>query len=116
MEYCPNGDLLDFLKHTSKGALPAKIAKSIFHQIIDAVQFLHHQGQVAHLDLKPDNILLTDDFHVKLCDLGFSQSIHNRLYKGFGTDGYKAPEIYKISNPHLHDHSEIDMNDMSSVA
>jgi serine/threonine protein kinase len=29
--------------------------------------------------------------------LGFSQSIHNRVYKAVGTDGYKAPEIHLIS-------------------
>jgi serine/threonine protein kinase len=47
--------------------------------------------------LKLENILLTEDFEVKLCDLGFSKSVHYRLFQGVGTDGYKAPEIYSLN-------------------
>lgn len=56
---------------------------------------------MAHLDLKLENVLLTEDFQVKLCDLGFSQCLHERIFKSVGTDGYKAPEIYKMADGHL---------------
>lgn len=49
------------------------------------------------MDLKPDNILLSSDYTVKLCDLGFCQSTTEKIYKNFGTNGYKAPEITNIS-------------------
>jgi serine/threonine protein kinase len=52
---------------------------------------------VAHLDLKLENVLLTEEFRIKLCDLGFSQSTEDRVFQSVGTDGYKAPEIYKFA-------------------
>ena len=58
---------------------------------------MHKLGEVAHLDLKLENILLTDDFRVKLCDFGFSQPTKHNCSKNLGTDGYKAPEIRKLS-------------------
>ena len=67
---------------------------------------MHSGAEVAHLDLKLDNVLLTDEYQVKLCDLGFSQSIHNRVYRAVGTDGYKAPEIHKLT--HLSNSGEDD--------
>jgi serine/threonine protein kinase len=100
LEYCQKGDLFDFIKHKSKGSLSPTLANALFHEILDAVDSLHNKAGVAHLDLKLENILLTEDFRIKLCDFGFSQSVHNRIFKSVGTDGYKAPEIYKITNHH----------------
>ena len=59
---------------------------------------MHKLGEVAHLDLKLENILLTNDFRVKLCDFGFSQPTKHNCFKDLGTDGYKAPEIRKLSS------------------
>ena len=47
------------------------LAKSIMFQIISGVSYLHAQN-VAHRDLKPGNIMLTDDGCVKLLDFGVS--------------------------------------------
>lgn len=52
--------------------MPKDIANSLFHKILEGVDCIHKQGEVAHLDLKLENILLTDDFRVKICDFGFS--------------------------------------------
>ena len=52
-------------------------------QLLSALQYLHSH-QVLHLDLKPDNILLTHiDDDVKLIDLGFCRTdafVDTRLY------------------------------------
>jgi serine/threonine protein kinase len=48
-------DLLDFI--VANGHLPLPLAKSIFRKVCEAVFLLHNMG-IAHLDLKPDNILL----------------------------------------------------------
>ena len=58
MEYCPKGDLFDLVKRNGK--LPEKVAKHLFMQILDGVEFLHIHNQVAHLDLKLENILIGD--------------------------------------------------------
>jgi serine/threonine protein kinase len=97
LEYCPKGDLFDFLKHKAEGKIPKTVADTLFTKILDCVECMHSGAQVAHLDLKLDNVLLTEEYQVKLCDLGFSQSIHNRVYRAVGTDGYKAPEIHKLT-------------------
>ena len=62
LEYCPKGDLFDLIKNKSKAGLPKKVADTLFSKIIDCVECMHTKAEVAHLDLKLDNILLTDEF------------------------------------------------------
>lgn len=54
MEYCSGGDIrgkLDQIKGTE--------AVYYFYQLMEGVEYLHARG-VAHLDLKPGNLLLTE--------------------------------------------------------
>ena len=103
IEYCEQGDLFDIVK--SKGALTKGIADTLFYNILDGLQCMHQLGEVAHLDLKLENILLTQDFRVKLCDFGFAQSTKLQCTKNLGTDAYKAPEIHKLASGHNHSYS-----------
>ena len=49
------------------------ISKGIMVQVLSAVAFLHHQDrQIAHRDLKPQNIMFTKEGCVKLIDFGVS--------------------------------------------
>ena len=96
MEYCPNGDLFDLVKKTGK--LSENLAKSLFLQLTNAVEYLHSSAEVAHLDLKLENILIGNDYKLKLCDFGFAEDLKSKVLKNKGTDGYKAPEIYLQSN------------------
>lgn len=60
-------------------------------QLLSALQYLHSH-QVLHLDLKPDNILLTHiDDDVKLIDLGFCRTDAFVDTQGY-TSGFAAPE------------------------
>ena len=94
LDYCSNGDLFSLVKN--HGRLPKSVADTLFMQIVDAVEFMHRDAELTHLDLKLENVLLDGDFKVKLCDFGFCQSNSSRLFKGVGTEGYKAPEIFKL--------------------
>jgi serine/threonine protein kinase len=54
----------------------------------------------AHRDLKPENILLSREFVLKVADFGFATIMEGKnksgiLHTNLGSEGYKAPEIYK---------------------
>ena len=90
LEFAKNGELFNFI--AQGGALPEKVCRYYFKQIIEVLEYMHDQG-ISHRDLKPDNLLLDDNFSLKLADFGFSSSKPlNETHKG--TNGYKAPEIH----------------------
>jgi serine/threonine protein kinase len=71
----------------------------LLSHVAEAVVFMHEQGS-AHLDIKPDNVLLDDTMQsAVLADLGLVQQARYTLgsvlpsgARGFGTPGYAAPE------------------------
>lgn len=69
MEYCSNGDLFDLVKRN--GGLKEGLAKSLFLQLLEGVEFLHNKAGIAHLDLKLENILISKNNKLKICDFGF---------------------------------------------
>ena len=62
-------------------------------KLFEALDHLHSNIGIAHLDLKLENILFDDKFEIKLCDFGFAEEISTRLYEKNGTMGYMAPEM-----------------------
>jgi hypothetical protein len=77
-----------------KHALPLDASLSILDQLLDALDYAHTMG-VVHRDVKPDNVIVTDDGRVKLTDFGVAHV--SRLDTGAdeiiaGTPGYMAPE------------------------
>ena len=69
LEYCPNGSLQDILNKNKN--LTEPIARSYFRQIVSALSYCHEHG-VAHLDIKPANILIDVYGRMKLADFGLS--------------------------------------------
>lgn len=95
MEFCQKGDLASFLNHKP---LKEKYAKDLMTQIKDAVQYLY-QKNIMHRDIKPQNILLTNNKTIKLTDFGFAKSFKSNEKKLShticGSPIYMAPEIIK---------------------
>ncbi|XP_015678026.1 serine/threonine-protein kinase ULK3 [Protobothrops mucrosquamatus] len=94
MEYCPGGDLSRFIR--SRRILPEKVACIFLQQLACALKFLHDKN-ICHLDLKPQNILLSslEKSHLKLADFGFAQHMSPRDEKHVlrGSPLYMAPEM-----------------------
>lgn len=89
LELATGGELFDFIAQS--GSFSEPVARYYFHQIIEALEYLHNKG-ISHRDMKPDNIMLDDEFNVKIADFGFSsKSASNQSFKG--TRSYMAPEI-----------------------
>lgn len=60
---------------------------------MDAVCYLHRKG-IAHRDLKLENLLIDDQFNVKICDFGFAKPDTVNPSSTFcGSKAYAAPEI-----------------------
>ena len=63
-------------------------------ELILALEALHKEN-IIHRDIKPDNILLDEDGHIKLTDFGLSKILtDNKTYTWCGTPGYMSPEVY----------------------
>ncbi|XP_062819527.1 serine/threonine-protein kinase ULK3 [Anolis carolinensis] len=94
MEFCAGGDLSRFIH--SRRILPEKVARLFLQQLACALKFLHDKN-ISHLDLKPQNILLStlDKPHLKLADFGFAQHMSPRDEKHVlrGSPLYMAPEM-----------------------
>ncbi|MBE1592704.1 Stk1 family PASTA domain-containing Ser/Thr kinase [Nonomuraea angiospora] len=93
MEYVPGKTLRDILRE--RGRLPAREALEIMIPVLAALGAAHQAGMV-HRDVKPENVLMTDDGRVKVVDFGLARAIEatNQTRTGvmIGTIGYMAPE------------------------
>jgi len=91
MEYVDGQSLSQCLATDPDYFSKRKNADKFFRQLLDAVSYLHSH-QVLHLDLKPDNILLTRiNGDVKLIDLGCCYTDSFPDTTGH-TDAFAAPE------------------------
>lgn len=99
-EYIPNGTVADHLhgKWAKSGLLSWPIRLNIAIETADALAYLH-KSDIVHRDVKTNNILLDNDFHVKVADFGLSRIFPNDVTHVStapqGTPGYVDPEYYQ---------------------
>lgn len=98
MRYAENGDLLNYIK--KHGPVNEQQSKKWFAQMVKAVRYLHAHD-IAHRDLKCENILLTKKMNIKLADFGFARYCSDEHGKRVlsetycGSAAYAAPEVVK---------------------
>jgi len=98
MEYCPNGSLYSLL-HDEAYNLTWKKAFKWIVQTIEGVNVLHTQNPpLVHRDIKTLNLLLDENWDIKVCDFGLSRfrtmTNVDTLGEIRGTMAYCPPEIY----------------------
>ncbi|KAM6165186.1 LOW QUALITY PROTEIN: death-associated protein kinase 1-like [Erethizon dorsatum] len=95
-ESVAGGELFDFL--AEKESLTEEEATEFLKQILNGVHYLHSL-QIAHFDLKPENIMLLDKNvprpQIKIIDFGLAHKIdfRNEFKNVFGTPEFVVPEI-----------------------
>ena len=65
-------------------------------EIVLALEYLHSKS-IAYRDLKPENLLIAGDGHLKITDFGFAKKIKDRSKTLCGTPEYLAPEVINNS-------------------
>jgi serine/threonine protein kinase len=96
LELATGGDLFNYVFALNKG-FPEPIARYYFRQLIDAIEFLH-TNNVVHRDLKLENLLLDDDYNLKIADFGLSTTVESSygggvMFTRVGTQRYMPPEM-----------------------
>ena len=97
LEYCNGSNLLDYV--LGRGyQLSMQEIMEIAHDLAYAL-FVMHSADIAHRDLKLENIMVHDDpvsKHriFKLIDLGLSRKMNSMAQTIAGTLGYLAPQIF----------------------
>ena len=97
LEYASGGELFDRVMKT--GGLPLHEVRFYLCEIILTIHYLHSLG-IVYRDLKPENVLLDKEGHVKLTDFGLSKEVDgmNGANTFCGTMEYIAPEIVLHQN------------------
>ncbi|WP_422661017.1 serine/threonine protein kinase [Paenibacillus sp. EC2-1] len=97
MDYI-QGMTLDKYCRQYRGHLSADFILQLTHQLLEVLEYLHtHQPPVVFRDLKPSNIMLTEEMEVRLIDFGIARCYKQERSEDtvkLGTVGFAAPEQY----------------------
>ncbi|KAI8914823.1 kinase-like domain-containing protein [Powellomyces hirtus] len=103
-ELCEKGAIMDISLDKPTVALPEAEAHRIFRQMILGIEYLH-EHEIAHRDIKPDNMLMAADGTLKIVDFGVSEMFspeNDKIKTSAGSPAFSAPEVCV---PHHGDHS-----------
>jgi beta-lactam-binding protein with PASTA domain len=95
MEYLPGRTLRDVL--AERGALTPRESVSVLEPVLGALGAAHRAG-IVHRDVKPENVILTDDGRIKVADFGLAGAITGPISSTangelLGTVAYLSPEL-----------------------
>ena len=103
MEFLPGGDLMSLLM--ARDILPEQEAKFYAAEIVMAIESVHKLDCI-HRDLKPDNVLIDSDGHIKLSDFGLTKKLDIKLIdnnlqnelRNFGNNNYGTNSNSRAKN------------------
>lgn len=96
MDYCVGG-LQEMLDSVPDKKFPLFQAHNYFVQLLDGLEYLHGRG-VIHKDIKPGNLLLTQNQTLKISDFGVAEALcmfaeTDEITTGQGSPAFQPPEI-----------------------
>ncbi|KKA28274.1 hypothetical protein TD95_001863 [Thielaviopsis punctulata] len=98
LEICKRGVVQKFDENKRATPLEEEKARHYFRDLILGIEYLHSQG-IVHRDIKPDNLLLSEDDVMKISDFGVSEMFSNdriddmKVSKDAGSPAFMAPEL-----------------------
>lgn len=100
IEYCPQGSLRNEICKAKPRGLERDRFIVVAKQMVDALAYCH-SNDIAHRDIKPDNVLFSDTGVAKLGDFGLSLQVKDtKIINTFGGSTiYSSPEIH-FKRPH----------------
>ncbi|KAJ4765967.1 Serine/threonine-protein kinase 38 [Rhynchospora pubera] len=94
MEYLPGGDMMTLLMR--EDTLSEKVARFYIAETVLAIESIHKHNYI-HRDIKPDNLLLDKDGHMKLSDFGLCKPIDCSKLSTLNEDEPMADESLRES-------------------
>lgn len=95
MEYCPT-DLFTYIEY--RGKIKEEEVKILFKQLVTTVKDLDSLS-ISHCDIKPENILVTSEGKLRLCDFGLSHlTCDEPRFHLTGTVKYSPPEWFSTNS------------------
>ena len=73
LDYCPGGEVFSYLRKAKR--FDENTSRFYAAEIVLILEFLHEREGVAYRDLKPENLLLDGEGHIKLVDFGFAKKL-----------------------------------------
>lgn len=89
-EYLAGGELFSYLR--ASRTFSNSMARFYAAEIVSAIQYLHSKN-IVYRDLKPENLMLSKEGHIKMTDFGFAKELTDRTWTMCGTPEYLAPEV-----------------------
>ena len=96
LEMCKKGVIMKVGMNEVADPYDPESCRCWFRDLILGIEYLHAQG-VVHRDVKPDNLLLTDDDVLKIVDFGVSEMFEKhsdmKIAKSAGSPAFLPPEL-----------------------
>ncbi|XP_025060661.1 NUAK family SNF1-like kinase 1 isoform X3 [Alligator sinensis] len=92
MEYASKGELYDYISERRR--LSERETRHFFRQIVSAVHYCHKNG-VVHRDLKLENILLDDNFNIKVDSWALGVLLYTLVYGTMPFDGFDHKNLIR---------------------
>lgn len=102
LPYCKNGSAFGYL--TQEKRISEDECWNLLHDVAAGLAYLHEKvPPVIHQDIKPDNILISDEGHYMITDFGISSRVRSTIRNGMaqeqsgGTLAYMGPERFSAT-------------------